>query len=395
MTRPITCMVPLAFLYQQNLIQRELRDALIAHPDIQLHVVRTGELSSPQHAEEIVGVLQKRHITVVCTVNDWGMDRDGILEDYMHRRRIVHINWCVDDPFYYEIMHDLHFRPLDNRIDFVSDRGYVHPLRTRGYHAFFCPLAVDPSLFAVEPREPCIRDSCFVGNSYRALIDGFVSSCNGYLESIHPLLRTLLDHYCKDLQIDLEHRVRQTLHAHAPTPYPVSFEKLVYIVKQFIGYLFRKHLVVSCAHAFPDFTVFGDALWVHDLAASRVSTAVGYYKNLRRTYQQTRVNIDINRVVIRDGFTQRVFDCLGAGAFIITSPKPVVYEYFHTRGPRQQIAVFREPEELISLIDYYRRHEHERSRIVQQGHEAVLRNHTYRHRVDTILQTCARIFGSS
>ena len=99
---------------------------------------------------------------------------------------------------------------------------------------------------------------------------------------------------------------------------------------------------------------------------SRKVRKAAYYKNLADIYRRSKIVIDVNRVVIRNGFTQRTFDGLACSSFVITSAKPVVYEFFNTTGPLQEIAVFRNQNELYELIDYYIEHDEEMSAIARQ-----------------------------
>jgi spore maturation protein CgeB len=121
---------------------------------------------------------------------------------------------------------------------------------------------------------------------------------------------------------------------------------------------------------------------------------VGYYTNLNETYQQTAINVDINRVVIREGFTQRVFDCLGAQAFCITSAKAVVDEYFETKGEVPELVVFDNEQELYDKVAYYHKNPSLRQAIAQRGYERVIQNHTYHHRVATLFALLRSELGS-
>jgi spore maturation protein CgeB len=139
--------------------------------------------------------------------------------------------------------------------------------------------------------------------------------------------------------------------------------------------------------------VFGDQWWLLDLPREKISTAVGYYINLSQTYQQTKVNIDVNRVVIREGLTQRVFDCLGSGSFVITSKKSVLPEFFEVQGDNRETVMFESEKHLKDLIDYFASHDEERAAIVQRGRQRVLAEHTYDHRIQAIFRTVSSEMG--
>jgi spore maturation protein CgeB len=373
-------MLTIALYHNGNLVQRELISALKRVPGVRVIVIEAVNFLDAAQAECACNVLAEHNVNVLFTINDWGMDIAGVTADFMVAKGLVHLNWYVDDPFFYEIFGLARFSPKPNRIDFVSDRGYVERLNAHGFNARFLPLGCDPSIFAPDPSLQPVRNICFVGNSYREEMDAYLQGIDKFVEAQVPFMTKVLHRYQQDMRVDVERDIDKHL-ATQKLPDGLTFQKAAFVIKHFVGYLFRKRVVVGLARRHPDFMVFGDDLWVQDLPAERVSMAVGYYINLSKTYQETRVNIDINRMVIRDGFTQRVFDCLSAGAFVITSPKRVVGEYFEISGPNQELVVFQNEDHLRDLVKYYLGHEDQRRAIAQRGREKVLAGHTYDCRV--------------
>jgi spore maturation protein CgeB len=132
--------------------------------------------------------------------------------------------------------------------------------------------------------------------------------------------------------------------------------------------------------------VFGDPFWKCDLPDEKVFTTVGYYTNLRETYVETKINIDINRVVITEGLTQRVFDCSACGGFIITNNKSILNEFFETGVAGKEIVTFENEHHLKELINHYLTHEDERTAIARRAQERVLKEHTYDHRMRTVFK---------
>ncbi len=382
-------MLSIAFYYQGNLVQREVMSAFRKLPGVRLCAIEIAMFTTREQAESACRLISEQGCGILVTINDWGLDVQGYTSEYLHQHRIVHLNWYVDDPFYYEITAGIEFKPRPNRIDFVSDRGYVKPLQEKGLCAEFLPLATDTDIFRPIPDAHQVRNVCFVGNSYREDMDKLLEKHDTFIEEHLPFMKELLGKYSASMQHPIEKEIGLYLQD-LRLPDQLSFEKAAFLMKHFVGYLFRKQMVTSLYHRYPDFVVFGDALWVHDLPKEKVSAGVGYYKNLSETYQQTRINIDINRMVIRDGFTQRVFDCLASGAFLITSPKPVVGELFVTSGPNKELVVFQTRDHLHQLIDYYLEHENERVEIARRGREKVLSAHTYDHRVRHMLLAVRR-----
>lgn len=379
-------MINIAFLHQGFLVQREVISALKRLPDTTIIAIDISDFPSEKQAMEACRIMAEKNCSMVFTINDWGIDFGGVISHHVGTKAMVHINWCVDDPFFMEIIHNRPVKASPNRIDFVSNRAYVRPLCERGLNAYFIALAADTSLFF--PTDDSLsykRDICFVGNSYRKQLDELCKDHGPFLESLAGFMGDLLKSYEIDPRLDLETEVVKKLSS-VRLPLTLPRRKAVFLIKHFISFLFRKRIVSALAKCYDDFMVFGDELWLCDLPREKVSREVGYYINLNETYGRTRINIDINRVVITEGMTQRVFDCGAGGNFVITSNKPIIEEFFLTHGENQEAVVFNNEAHLKELIDYFMKHDDERQAIASRARERILKEHTYDHRVQSMFR---------
>src|SRR5262249_20585498 len=78
----------------------------------------------------------------------------------------------------------------------------------------------------------------------------------------------------------------------------------------------------------------------------------------------------------------RLFEATGVGALMITDWKENLHEIFE---PGKEVVAYRTPEECVELAQYYLDHEDERRAIATAGQKRVLREHTYRHRMQQLL----------
>lgn len=386
-------MLTVAFYNQNYLMQKETIASLRKVAGARLVVVDIPDVPAQAQAQEACAALGREDCRLLFTVNDWGMDREGTTASFCASRGIVHVNWCGDDPFYQETFYGVPLLPAPNRIDFVTDRGYVGPMRAAGMNAHFLPLAADPAIFAPSrPATPVVRTACFVGNSYNRQIFEFAKGHEDFIDGHAAFVSGLLSDFRKNQLLDLSDKVAEKIRSGA-LPAGLTQKKAAFILKHLVSYFYRKKLIVSLCAAYPDFMVFGDQWWLVDLPREKVSTAVGYYVNLNVTYQQTKVNIDVNRVVIREGLTQRVFDCLASGSFVVTSGKSILPELFETRGDAREVVTFESEQHLKDLIDHYAVHDDERAAIVAQGRRRVLAEHTYDRRIQEIFRTVSGELG--
>jgi spore maturation protein CgeB len=326
---------------------------------------------------------------VLVTVNEWGIDIHGVLHGFLEKNRIIHCNWSVDDPFFEEIILTKKFKPSALRVDFVSDKGYVQPMKERGYNAYFLPLAADPKWFHPDPerREHYTHDVIFVGNSYLRQMDDLLKIAPGFVDTIAPFLGSVVDAYHKDVEYPVEEHIEKKMRG-TRLPDGLSFDKALFIAKHAAGYFGRKRTVLALAKRYPGFKVFGESGWLRELPQERLGTTK-YYGSLCETYRSAKITVDINRMVIRNGFTQRAFDVPASGGFVITSSKPVVRDFFTTGGPTTELVVFKSQADLFTLIDYYLAHDEERTCIAQRGMQKVLDFHTYDHRIAEMFRVLA------
>jgi GT2 family glycosyltransferase/tetratricopeptide (TPR) repeat protein/2-polyprenyl-3-methyl-5-hydroxy-6-metoxy-1,4-benzoquinol methylase len=131
-----------------------------------------------------------------------------------------------------------------------------------------------------------------------------------------------------------------------------------------VNTLHRHHLLESVQRRFP---------------ASFVGQAP--HTQIADIYSRARIVINYSW---GDDLNMRVFEALACGALLITNRlgDPGQAELF---TDRTHLVEFRSPDEALDLIDHYLRHNDEREQIAAAGHQEALRAHTYRHRMQQLL----------
>ena len=105
-----------------------------------------------------------------------------------------------------------------------------------------------------------------------------------------------------------------------------------------------------------------------------------------------RCRIGFNYSIGRD-VNMRLFEVLAAGALLVTNDTGTDDLKALRLADRAQLVLYRNPRQLMELLDYYLLHDEERRRIAQAGSEAVREHHTYAHRMRRLLALCAKRFG--
>lgn len=115
---------------------------------------------------------------------------------------------------------------------------------------------------------------------------------------------------------------------------------------------------------------------------------VGYDKAVYRVYRDSKINLNITLHCITSGLSQRVFDVMAAGGFLVTNYQKEVEEFF-TIG--EDLVVYHNYQELKQIVDYYLEHEEEREAIARSGQKKVMEKHTYRLAVEDIMKKMEKL----
>ncbi len=78
----------------------------------------------------------------------------------------------------------------------------------------------------------------------------------------------------------------------------------------------------------------------------------------------------------------RLYEATGVGTLLITDWKVNLHEMFEVG---KEVVAYRTPEECAELIQYYLEHDEEREAIAKAGQERTLREHTYYHRMQELV----------
>jgi len=83
----------------------------------------------------------------------------------------------------------------------------------------------------------------------------------------------------------------------------------------------------------------------------------------------------------------RLFEATGVGTLLITDWKMNLHDMFELG---KEVVAYRSPEECIKLVQYYLEHDREREAIARAGQERTLREHTFYHRMQEVVEIVNR-----
>jgi spore maturation protein CgeB len=104
------------------------------------------------------------------------------------------------------------------------------------------------------------------------------------------------------------------------------------------------------------------------------------YKHAHKIYSSADIIIGLQNYPFQ--LTQRTYEILGSGGFLLTCDTPAVRSLFK---PGEDLAVSSSPQETLKLVKYYLKNPDERKKISINGNNAV-KGHCYKYRAEQIIK---------
>lgn len=134
--------------------------------------------------------------------------------------------------------------------------------------------------------------------------------------------------------------------------------------------------------------VFGDG-WA-EYYWTRGKTTPPFYRGratgekVAKIYLSSKIVLNIHDPEAREGLNTRTFDILACGASELVDHKKNLGMHFKIG---EEIVAFRDTHELLELVGYYLKNDDLLKNISAKGRQRVLNEHTWDHRVNSIMET--------
>lgn len=238
--------------------------------------------------------------------------------------------WFTDDPYYTDWTDSIARRYDDVFTLEAACLPFYRELGCSRVHHL--PFAADPAVFFPRPAHPSQRrDICFIGTAYRNRLE--------MVDALAPFLKS-----------------RRTL---------IS------------GWWWDR---LSRFRELKEKIALGQWLSPEDTAAWY--SAAKIVVNLHRESDDPEVNRN-GRGVPALSVNPRTFEISACGTLQVCDERDELTRLYE---PGKEIVTYRTAEELQEKLQYYLEHEEERREIALQGYLRTLREHTYRRRLDRMLQ---------
>lgn len=359
--------------------------------------LNTNEMAIQDFVNSVLGAVTNFLPDFVLTVNHLGVDREGVLLQILEQMDIPLASWFVDNPFL--ILPVYPTRHADSTVIFSWDADNLEPLQEFGYeHVKYLPLAADPHRFeslGATGKKEWESDVSFVGNSMLTKVAKRLEAANP-----GPMLRSKYKEIAAAFGPSEAKSAAKFLmynfpdytddfHALSTPQRKLAFETLL-TWQSTLDYR------LTCVKQLMDFgpLIVGDEGWKQLLAEYpgqwRYHKEVNYYKDLPSLYPLSKVNFNCTSLQMKGAVNQRVFDVPAAGAFLLTDDRRQMEDMFE---PGKEIVVYKDPEEIPGLVEKYLKDENARKRIIKAAQKRILAEHTYDHRITSIIDKMRLIFG--
>lgn len=375
--------------------------AACEHLGISYQYLELGEKErgSTEFVESLLKAVYSFKPDFVLTFNHLGVDREGIILSLLERLQLPLASWFVDNPHLVLSLYEKLATPFT--VIFTWDSDTLGSLRSQGYpHVFFLPLATNPKRFhpfqeTVAKDHPWLAEISFVGNSMRykvgarmraftypaELLRAYKRIAQSFSQSSARSVRDFLPEFSPELNavfVDMTPLERQ-----------IGYETLV-TWESTRQYRSRCVEQILCFEPL----VVGDKGWKITFPKSPYSwrwhRELNYYDELPHFYPLSKINFNCTSMQMKGAVNQRVFDVPACGGFVLTDHREQMEELFE---PNKEIIFYRSIEEIKELVCHFLDRPSERARVSREARKRILAQHTYEHRLKTILQTMARIFS--
>lgn len=381
-------------LWQPSFIAQELVSALQEEEINYTEVLFSSHESANTIIQQIIESIYRQQPDFILTINHTGFDTSNIIAEIIHLFQIPIASWFMDNP---EL--DIERQRIlidDNLTVFTYDKENLSYLHSIGIaHAYYLPLATNISSFTPTPI-PAHYTSWRTPLGF--LGDSRTSNIRKYQ---HHNYTTMLHLYSKEIAETFRLSPVYTVQELIKQEYPFLYDEFMHLPlperRDYIQLILdiatrRKRIHTLNTASIMPITILGDTMW-NTLLTHNENMYIGKeiaYSEARYLYSQVEMIVNSTCTQMKHAVNQRVFDCPIAGALVLTERTPQLENLFDIGI---EVVCYSTYEELLEKIRYYHTNTQERMDIVHKAQRRINMEHTWRHRIQTIIDTMKTIYG--
>ncbi len=365
----------------------------IAH---RLLTIPDESVASSEFIKDFLTAVNEFQPDCLLTLNHLGVDREGLLMELLEQLELPLASWFVDNP--HLIVH-LYEKLKSPWVSIFSwDLDNINSLKDMGFeHVFYLPLGTNTHLFSPAAKGKASWKSriSFVGNSMLYKVQtrlGKTPLPAGLLQSFEDVAHNFGQSYTRSIANFLQesHAKEWALYADLPS----DEVRLGY--ETALTWEATRIYRASCVEQILPFSplIVGDDGWDSIFATKKshftLHPVLSYYTDLPGFYPLSDINFNCTSKQMKGAVNQRIFDVPACNAFVLTDWREQMDNLFE---PHKEIAFYTEPEEAPDLVRYYLAHPEHRQSITTAARRRVLAEHTWDHRLQSLLQHMRSVYG--
>lgn len=148
--------------------------------------------------------------------------------------------------------------------------------------------------------------------------------------------------------------------------------------------------LIEIVHRLQKFNIhlFGTELWKKYFSSAYIHPGRLDSDELYKTYSASRINLCPTKRQFSTAVVERPLHVLAAGGFPLVDYRSDLDLIFE----KDTVASYRSIEEAESKVEFYLKHDSDRLKIIDRARKTVLDRHTYRHRVDELIDIARTTF---
>ncbi len=362
----------------------------------ELLTVPDDSMASSEFIKNLLSAVIKFQPDCLLTLNHLGVDREGVLMELLEQLQLPLASWFVDNP--HLILHVYNKLKSPWVTIFTWDFDNISSLQDKGFeHVFYLPLGTDPEHFIPNNlgKKEWKQNISFVGNSMHYKVISRLEK--------DPLPHDILSHF-DEVAKAFDQSAEPSVAIFIEKTFPNVYEKYLALktTEKRLGFetaitweatrLYRASCVEQTLPFKP--LIAGDDGWNTVFAGRKNEFALhrelNYYSELHTFYPLSKINFNCTSKQMKGAVNQRIFDVPACNAFVLTDWREQMDALFE---PQSEIISYKEVGEIPELIRYYLNNSSQRIQIAKAARKRVLAEHTWAHRLQTLLHDMQQVYG--
>ena len=342
---------------------------------------RGGQRQAVFDIKRLKGMLGELKPDFVISNNGLGVDMSGSIPEVLSAQGIPFVTWYTDEPNLVETEGSLKYHTRGTLV-FCFDRVYISALQERGFaYVGHLPLGVNTDRFHPAQGE-ALADVIFVGSTGIKQIEEIrvkLERMGVDPQAINPSIEELVRLYLKNWSAQVEEVFKGHYHGRS---LPEEALGIVYAwIELRAGQSLRVRLLSQLKGE--HLRIIGEQAWKSIFEEKYYAGEIPYKgHNLAGVYSAYSIVLNISRPQLKTAVNQRVYDVPACGGFLLTDMREELSELF----AEGEMAIYTYDDDLAAKVRYYLTRPDARRRMALAARQKIVANHTYVHRIRTILE---------